>query len=514
MTVGSPSVDATAGGHFPTGPSASRAFDQDSATVATTRRVLFGHLHTEDAASAVARRIRTAIGLGVLADGEKLPKEVDLARQLGVTAFSLREALGALRSEGLIVTRVGKNGGSYVEHPSAGESMAGEELLRFSGTELRDLGDWRAALTTFAAYLAAQRGSDATAERLVACVDEMAGSTNAAAARRALGRFHVELSAGAQSMRLTRAELVVHEEFDWLVQVLLQEDAHRRAIAETMKVIIDNVRAGDATAAWRAGEQMVGYVLTELMRARLQMIAARYAQPRGVRPGEPGDLAAELRLLFGRTVAALESMGADISVAFDHDPTARELNGEVARSVLPHLGHLDEVVYGLGFMAEVNVLAETSHWMEWWQRASDGTFDRDYSHQLDANRDDFYDYGSKSYLTQPKTSGQPSAIGPYIDHGGVDDYLVTVSVPVSSRGAFVGIMAADVRVATLEQVVSPWLAQSTGVCVLLNSESRVLLSNSVRYNVGDVLPVDADLDRSEVGCFGWTIGRGSDPLKD
>src|SRR6187200_221740 len=86
-----------------------RPFDQRVATVATTKRVLFGHLNTEDAASGVARRLRTAIGLGILADGEKLPKEVDLARQLGVTAFALREALGTLRSEGLIVTRVGKN---------------------------------------------------------------------------------------------------------------------------------------------------------------------------------------------------------------------------------------------------------------------------------------------------------------------------------------------------------------------------------------------------------------------
>jgi DNA-binding FadR family transcriptional regulator len=56
--------------------------------------MLLGHLHTEDAASAVTRRLRTAIGLGILTDGERLPKEPDLARQLGVTVFSLREALG------------------------------------------------------------------------------------------------------------------------------------------------------------------------------------------------------------------------------------------------------------------------------------------------------------------------------------------------------------------------------------------------------------------------------------
>jgi DNA-binding FadR family transcriptional regulator len=506
MTLGASNTDAERSQTPSTGDPL-RPFDKLSATAATTKRVLFGHLHTEDAASAVARRLRTAIGLGVLTDGEKLPKEVDLAQQLGVTAFSLREALGTLRNEGLIVTRVGKNGGSYVEHPPAGQSMAGEELVRLTATELRDLGDWRAALTTHAAWLAAQREPDRTGERLAGCVEELVAADNSAAARRALGRFHVELAAGAQSMRLTRAELVMHEEFDWLVQVLLEGDGHRQAVAQAMHAVSTSVSAGDADAAWHAGERMVSYLLTELMRARLQMIAARYSQSRRESRGDLGDLAAELRLIFDRTVQLLADIGHEVSGAFDKQPPARELYAEVARKVLPRLGQLDDVVHGLGFMAEVGILAETRYWIEWWQRTSDGTFDRDYSHQLDTKRDDFYDYASKGYMTRPRDTREPSAMGPYIDYGGVDDYLVTVSVPVTNNGVFVGIMAADIRVASLERAVAPWLAQADGACILLNSDSRVLLSNSVRYNVGDVLPTEADLSFTEVGRFGWVIGR-------
>lgn len=500
MTVGSPS----------SGTSTGRPSGQPSATIAATKRVLFGHLQTEDAASAVARRLRTAIGLGVLAHGEKLPKELDLARQLGVTAFALREALGTLRGEGLIVTRVGKNGGSYVEPPPPGESMAGEELVRLSATELRDLGDWRAALTTFAGWLASRRGADGTGDTLTACADDLVAAADAAAARRALGRFHVELSAGAQSMRLTRAELVVHEEFDWLAQVLLQDQDHRRAIAETMRAIADAVRVGDGESAWQAGERMVSYLVTELMRARLRMIAELHAGPRRTARGKRSDLAAEVRMIFDRIVKQLEGMGADAARSFTTSPTARGLAADVAASVLPRLGKLDDNVHGLGFMAEVGALAETAYWMEWWQRALDGNFDRDYSHQLDASRDDFYDYSVKSYMTQPRESGRASAVGPYIDHGGVDDSVITVSVPVSAAGTFVGIMAADIRVAVLERSVSPWLARADGVCVLLNSQSRVLVSNSVRYNVGDVVPADSGLALTEVGCFDWVIGRADD----
>ncbi len=334
-----------------------------------------------------------------------------------------------------------------------------------------------------------------------------------ASARRALGRFHVELSAGAQSMRLTRAGLAMHEEFDWLVQVLLDEDRHRAAAAEAMRAVAGAVAAGEAMAAWRAGERMVAYLLTELMRARLHRIAACYAQPRRGQGGI-GDLASEVRLIADTTIEQLESMGRQVARAFDPVPSVRKLKIDLAQSVLPALGQVEEIIHGFGFMAEVGVLPEARYWLEWWQRSVDGAFDRDYSHQLDPTRDDFYDYGSKAYMTRPRATGEPSAMGPYIDHGGVDDYLVTIGVPVMSHDVFVGIMAADIRVAHLERAVSSWLAQADGACVLLNAESRVLLSNSVRYHVGDVLSADANLSFMQVGRFGWVIGQSASSFEE
>ena len=490
----------------------SRPHDGATAATAATRRVLLGRLDTEDAASAVVRRLRTAIGLGALADGEKLPREVDLARQLGVTAFSLREALGTLRAEGLIVTRVGKNGGSYVSHLPEADALVGEELLRCSATELRDLGDWRATLTTYAARLAARRDPAGTGGRLAAYAAELAAATGAAEGRRALGRFHVELSAGAQSMRLTRAELVAHEEFDWLVQVLLREPSHRQALAETMRVVAASVQAADPVRAWDAGEAMVSYAITELLRTRLQLIAVRYAKTRTIGRAGEDDPAAELRSIFGHTVDQLAEIGRGVAAGFDGAPTSRRLGAEVARHVLPSLGQLDELVHGLGFMAEVDVLPDARYWLEWWQRAADGNFDRDFSHQLDPDRDDFYEYSSKGYMAQPRETGQPSVMGPYVDHGGVDDHLLTVSVPVQHEGSFVGIMAADIRVASLERALSLWLAQAQGAAVVLNAERRVLVSNSVSFEVGDVVSPDADLQLTGVGYFGWLIGRAPEAL--
>ena len=77
----------------------------------------------------IADQIRALIGNGEVAPGARLPAERDLARQLGVSRPSLREALIALEVEGLLDVRVGS--GIYVTRP--GERASGAELGGASG---------------------------------------------------------------------------------------------------------------------------------------------------------------------------------------------------------------------------------------------------------------------------------------------------------------------------------------------------------------------------------------------
>ncbi len=60
----------------------------------------------------IAEQIRRAVSEGEFAPGSRLPAERDLARQLGVSRPSLREALIALEVEGVIEVRTGS--GIYV----------------------------------------------------------------------------------------------------------------------------------------------------------------------------------------------------------------------------------------------------------------------------------------------------------------------------------------------------------------------------------------------------------------
>ena len=84
----------------------------------------------------IADQIRTLVRSGEFPAGSRLPPERDLARQLGVSRPSVREALIALEVEGLVDVRIGS--GIYVlngSHANSGdrevEATAGPfELLR------------------------------------------------------------------------------------------------------------------------------------------------------------------------------------------------------------------------------------------------------------------------------------------------------------------------------------------------------------------------------------------------
>src|SRR4051794_5442665 len=55
----------------------------------------------------IAERLAADIRSGLLAPGERLPSERDLARSLEVSRASVREAIGALQVQGVVETRPG-----------------------------------------------------------------------------------------------------------------------------------------------------------------------------------------------------------------------------------------------------------------------------------------------------------------------------------------------------------------------------------------------------------------------
>src|SRR5215212_173934 len=116
-------------------------------------------------------RLGSAIRLGLLAPGDKLPPERELAQRLRISRSTLRQALTALVQSGHLVSSRGRTGGTFVaERPPLAES-AGEPLDQGAWAVL----DYRVAIESGAAVLAAERGEEAQFDRLGELVTKMAG---------------------------------------------------------------------------------------------------------------------------------------------------------------------------------------------------------------------------------------------------------------------------------------------------------------------------------------------------
>lgn len=184
----------------------------------SARSTVFAPLGRGGRAEEVIQRIAESIALGLLADGEQLPSETELAARLGVSTVTLREALASLRQQGLIETRRGRNGGSFVRSAIGLSKAVLETRLRsFSVSELRDAGDELAAVSGAAARLAATRASTDSIRRLSALAEQVAEVTGASQRARADSRFHVEVAVAANSERLSRLEAGLQAEVGTLL---------------------------------------------------------------------------------------------------------------------------------------------------------------------------------------------------------------------------------------------------------------------------------------------------------
>ena len=159
-------------------------------------------------AEEVVQRVSQAIQLGLFVDGEQLPPETEFAAQLGVSAMTLREALATLRQQGLVETRRGRTGGTFVRRPASPPVAVLRERLRgMTTSSLRDLIDEQFAVSGAAAKLAAARASGADVRRLYALVRQLSVASSLGSRIRADSRFHIEVAQASKSERLTRLEV-------------------------------------------------------------------------------------------------------------------------------------------------------------------------------------------------------------------------------------------------------------------------------------------------------------------
>ncbi|MFI5695674.1 FadR/GntR family transcriptional regulator [Kribbella sp. NPDC051586] len=233
---------------------------------------VFAPLETLSRSELVARRLTDAIALGLVPDSGQLPGETDLAGIFGVSTTTIREALSSLRQRGLIDTRRGRGGGSFVRaHQEMTTAIVRDRLAELSLAQLRDLGDHYGAIAGTAARLAAERATSDDVRRLTAVCDSLENAEGLGGRRRADAQFHIEVAATAQSTRLYRAEVSLQAEVGTLLWLAFGDDeSHRRTVLSCRDVVAAIGRT-DGDAARTAAEVRVADSTARLIDLRLAL---------------------------------------------------------------------------------------------------------------------------------------------------------------------------------------------------------------------------------------------------
>jgi DNA-binding FadR family transcriptional regulator len=153
----------------------------------------------------VTDRLITAIAIGEYLPGARLPVERDLAARLGAGRMTVRAALARLVERGLLETRRGRGGGSFVrdQWPESSTEAVGRTLsLRMA--ELRDRCDAVCRLQGAVCRAAAESRTDHDIEVLWQRFAVYRSAETGLAAQQADCRLHEAISAAAHNSVLAQ----------------------------------------------------------------------------------------------------------------------------------------------------------------------------------------------------------------------------------------------------------------------------------------------------------------------
>ncbi|MFE0684653.1 FadR/GntR family transcriptional regulator [Streptomyces sp. NPDC058961] len=148
------------------GRTADRAEGRTADTLVPVLRTVRAGNGFEEALEQILQLLR----LGLVPSGERLPAERELAERMGISRVTLREVLKVLQDQGLVESRRGRYGGTFVL-PRAAEGGEDELRRRVASVDIEDILRFREVLEVGAAGLCAAHGlTDDGAGRLRAAL--------------------------------------------------------------------------------------------------------------------------------------------------------------------------------------------------------------------------------------------------------------------------------------------------------------------------------------------------------
>ena len=164
---------------------------------------MFAPVRSQTAFEETVERLGTAIKLGLLPPGTRLPAERELCARLGIARSTLRQALVALGQSGHLHATRGRGGGTFVADPQPPATAAVAGGARRTGATSATSG-WRSRSASPCSPPSAPSPSMLDAlDELVVALDGMLDDF--AAYRQVDVRLHVGLAEATRSPRLVTA---------------------------------------------------------------------------------------------------------------------------------------------------------------------------------------------------------------------------------------------------------------------------------------------------------------------
>ncbi|MGB3376141.1 MAG: cache domain-containing protein [Microbacterium sp.] len=204
------------------------------------------------------------------------------------------------------------------------------------------------------------------------------------------------------------------------------------------------------------------------------------------------------------------------------DPCASELSALVGEGTL-NRARLDAVVqpyalrtlalqdvpvYGAGFIAAIDLLADAQSHLAWWQ----GEDRRKLVLASQSVNKEHIDYSELEWYRVPMSTRMPHVAGPYVDYLCSDEYTITIAVPVISDAAPLGVAGLDLLVAEVERELTPRFAALGQQVTLTNGIGRVVVSTDPRCATGDSVRGGRLAELPRIPCAGVALDVIVEPL--
>ena len=198
----------------------------------------------------IVQRLVDAVAAGQLRPGERLPSEQELAQAFEVAPMTLRKGLEVLRDIGVVESRRGRAGGTFIGEEAPLRIQENAESFSLTKRWLEDLADYRIAISSHTCALAAERASDEALATISALSERYDHSGDGRQTLRAIDvELHSQIALHSGSDRLYEAELEIQQDLSRVLASLPDIPLMHRSEGGEHDELVAALVARDAPAA-------------------------------------------------------------------------------------------------------------------------------------------------------------------------------------------------------------------------------------------------------------------------